>query len=255
MANTYFKILGNKIEEQQRESITSGIQRDLMDSCKNIHFGTEVLDAALIKATKDIDINNLLKYYILNQIIKEETKENIDESYETTSNPYIRKDIKKNQYYKYQKKALTGQEKITDVNEDGSYTTIENKYNTKYTIKKLYIRDDSIVSIQVYNAANRLITDSWQAAQILGMKKEYAEKYKYAGYSGNSSDFCASVLNKISGHKETGYYMDSTYNFYIWDKVRNAFINRPRLETSSPYLTDYDFKENTVIRKEYKGVK
>lgn len=261
MSNTYFKVLNNNTKAQFIDKIISDVQNDLRFSSQDIK--SNILDAVLetkrsVSTKEDLDINNLLKYYVLNQIMKdnntESQKEKFEKSLEQTANPNIKFNVSDKKYYRLKGNEYMLAEEIITVDTDGSYTTIEKRRSSSFNIRKTYSNTDKVLSIQLLDSFNNIIDDKWQVAEILEMKKEFAKKHKYAGYSGNSSDFIAGFLNKISQPIETGCYMDKQCNLYKWSVLKKCFIRSNQIEHKSALLIDYEFTNNIVIRKEYTGV-
>ena len=112
-----------------------------------------------------------------------------------------------------------------------------------------------LTKLQLITSYGTAESNKHNAAEILNMRREFAKKHKYSGYSGNSSDLVASLLNKISAPVETGFYMDRACNFYKWSEYEKAFIRNLQYEQHSPLMRDYEFEENSiVIKKEYTGI-
>ena len=259
MANTYFKMLNISTRDQFKENIITEVQRNLTASAKKIN--ESLYDAvADIKSNKvsgkDLDINILLKYYMINQFLKE-TKEEVPtkQKLEETANPNIKFDKVENKFYKLTDKTFEVAETIKEVNKDGSYIVIEEKINSSYKTKKVYDKNDILTKLQLITSYGTAESNKHNAAEILNMRREFAKKHKYSGYSGNSSDLVASLLNKISAPVETGFYMDRACNFYKWSEYEKAFIRNLQYEQHSPLMRDYEFEENSiVIKKEYTGI-
>lgn len=261
MTNTYFKMLNNSIQENFTNKIITDVQNsvrknielkkpdnlDIYDMVKNLENSSSF--------SKDIDINTLLKYYVLNQIIKD-SKTNLnsqEEVFKNTPNLNIKFNSKDKKYYQLIDNTFVKNEKIETVDEIGNYTIIEAKNSYSYKIKKVFDINDNILSLQVINPLGNVESCKLHAIEILGMKKVLTQKHKYTGYSGNSSDLMATILNKFCNPIETGYYMDKTYKIYLWSEPQKCFIRNFTVESKSPLLTDYEFTNEFVIRKEYTG--
>ena len=124
-----------------------------------------------------------------------------------------------------------------------------------YKLRKTYSVDDSLLAIQLIDPQGKVVRSKLQIVELLGMRKEYVQRFKYSGFSGNSSDIVASIKNAIFAPVESGYYMDSHFNLYKWNENMKCFQKSYVQENMSPLLTDYDFEQTRkVIRKEYTGI-
>lgn len=256
MANTYFKMLNNSVKNEFTNNIISEVQRDLQASSrilKNDIFES-VKEISNSNNIKDFDINNLLRYYVLNQILKD-SKQEIDTKpkYEDTANINIKKD-KENNYYRYINNEYVPAKNIQTVNEDGSYITIETRQNSSFKVKRFYNNNDQAINVQILGTNNSFV-GKLETVELLGLKKVYTQKFKYSGYSGESSDVIATVLNKICAPRDTDSYMDKSCNFYKWSETRKCFERNFMAESKSPLLTDYEFSNKIVIQKEYTGIR
>lgn len=257
MANTYFKMLNNSIKEEFTNNIIKDIQCDLHQTSKTLK--NDIFDSVKDFSTnnndvKNIDINNLLKYYVLNQIMQDNQKTlKAEPTVVDTANPNIKKD-RDNNFYKSVNGKLELVNNIKCINNDGTYTTVETKPTSSFKISKTYNKDNQLISIQV-TSPNNSFAGKLEASEILGMKKVYTQKFKYSGYSGESSDLITSLLNKIYTPKETSSYMDKSCNFYKWSEAKKCFERNFIAESKSPLLTDYEFSNKIVIEKEYTGIR
>ena len=259
MANVYHKILSKNISRDYTESIITGLQRELTDSANYLNRNVYDMTRGMSTRRFGLDVDSLLKYYVINQMLKEIPENNskalIKKQYFPTANKNYYKDIKTNQYYKKSGDEWVLAENVVQVNENGSYVVLEKHQTTNYMQKKVYDISDLLVSIQVTTSEGRVISNMLRVVDILDLRKEVARKYKYSGYSGNSNDILAAILNKFSGVKETGFYMDKYYNLFFWDEKQKCFV-KYNDEYRSPLLVDYVFENtNVVIRKEYTGAK
>ena len=262
MANTYFKMLNNSVQNKYTESIIVDVQNDLKLSAR---FGGANLYDMLLEI-KDgnvddkFDINTLLKFYVLNQLIKDGdvvSKENktIEPEFIDTPNSNIKINKESNKYFRLINGNYEEADDIEFVYDDGSYSVIEQQRSSSLKIRKVYTVSDSILSVQLLDSFKNVIDNEAQVSELLGMKKEYAKKHKYSGISGQSSDLVASFLNKLTSPVETGCYMDKRGCLYKWNSLKKCFFRNYQVECKSPLLVDYEFKNNTVIRKEYTGIK
>jgi len=261
MANVYFKVLNKNTSRKYTESIMESLQRDLVASAKTLT--EDVFDITRPMSTKRVglDVDNLLKYYILNQMMKDLPKEKLAKKAEIrlvrTGNNNYRKDVTTNEYYKLSNENVwIPAKEISQVNEDGSYVIDEKRSNTAFLNRKTYDTFGELISIQVINRFGKVIFDKEQAVQMLGLRKEFVLKHKYSGFSGNSTDMVAAIMNQFSSPKQTGYYMDNYYNLYTWDERKKCFMKNKDNFNKSSLLIDYEFGQNgKVIRKEYTGVR
>lgn len=263
MVNTYFKMLNQSIQEKYTNNIISDIQTNLRDNCATI--SSNLYDAINdfeinSRDKKEFDINTLLKYYVLNQILKETgssqpNNRNFENLLKSTANCNIKYNSEEQVYYKLDHNRFTREDSIQKVEDDGSYITIIQPRLSSYKIKRSHDARDNLLNIQLLDAEGKVVCDKWHAAEILGMKKEYKHRHQYTGYSGNSCDLIASLLNKLKSPIETGLYMDKHYMLYKWSETQKCFIRDAQQELKSPLLTDYEFSNKIVIRKEYTGIR
>ena len=254
MANSYYKMLNSKINANYKNDFINDLQKDLRNSiCCNEENDLFNMLNSIDNKSKGLDINLLLKYYMLNQIM-EYSKNNIDEhKYLETHNPNIRCD-KDGNYYRIINNDLVHDKSILSVNSDGSYIVKEKKNEHSLKIIKVFDKEDSILSLQVLDNTDQIIRNKHHAAELIGLRKEYKKKYKYAGYSGNSRDMVASLKNFLSTPIETGYYMDYKCKFYKWNQQTSSFVRMLDRDNDSPLLVDIEFCDNgTVLRQEYFG--
>lgn len=257
MANTYFKVLNNQTQDKFKEDIISNLQYQLKCDCREItrDIIASTHHASERRNTNNIDINTLIKYYLLEQLSKDSNINLFDnKNLAETPNPDIKKEINSEKYYMLSDNSYKHIPKIVGVNDDGTYVTNEKKSTSEYKIKRVYSLDHKPLKLQLISPNGELVSDKWQAVEILGLKKEFKYKYKYSGYSGQCFDIVSTVLNCITKPLETGLYMDTLYNFYKWNGELKLFERISELN-NSPLLTDYEFKpSNIIIRKEYLGM-
>lgn len=253
MANTYFKVLNKSTQDKYKDALISSVQKQLKDIAINARYN--ILDEVFSDNECNIGnatMENIFKYYLLEQILK---NNKIEEKFIDTANPDIKTETGSNKFYIIDKNGYKHVPEITKVNSDGSYTKIEIRMTSKYKIIRTFSIDHQVLSFSITDSNDNIVSDMYQVAEYMGLKKEYVHKYKYSGYSGNCNDLFTKFLNQITALVETGYYMDNSYNFYKWNQATKSFVKRNTGE-SSPYLTDYEFKNNnTIIRKEYTGMK
>lgn len=251
MVNTYFKILNNNTVTKYKESLIMSVQNELKQDFKEDNILLESLFASK-RYSENIDMNTLLKVYLLDQLLKTKDTYADESNYIDTANPDIKKYNKTGKFYKFVKNQYKYIPEIIEVNDDGTYITLESKSTSKYQIKRTYSKNHKVLKFQLVTPDGNIVNNKWHVIEILNLKKEYAQKYKYSGFSGNCSDIASTILNYITKPIETGYYMDNTYNIYRWNNISKSF--EVHETNTSPLLIDYEFKSsNVVIRKEYKG--
>lgn len=253
MANTYHKILTKKTAMEFTNSLISKIQQDLVNDIR--YDETSLIN--MLNKTNNMDLNTLLKYYTINSLLKvqKEDKNKKAELFEDTANPNYKKSVKDNFYYRVAEDGnVTIDKEVIKINNDGSYKKSQRQFNSRYVIEKTYSVDDNVQTIQLVGPDGRVLSNKAQIAQILEMRKEFAERFKYAGFSGSSRDFVATLCNKFCSPIETGCYMDKNFHLYKWSESSKCFVRNAQLEMSSPLLTDYEFvNSQKVIKKEYIG--
>lgn len=260
MVNTYFKHLNVALNDSSKSEFIKNIQRDLTNSARILNENAEELTAVFSQneLNKSLDINSLLKYYLLNQILKTETvvKKAIEEVYQKTANPNIFKKIDTNEYYWLKNGEYELDENLENVNEDGSYNKINKISTSSYKIRYSYSVDNKKLSFQLLNPNDVVVNNKWQIVELLDLRKELVNRYKYSGFSGNSYDIIASLLNKLNPPVESGLYMDKHYNLLKWNAATSKFLLVANSNATSPLLTDYSFENRgVVVKKEYTGIR
>ena len=260
MTNTYFKVskknlgqesyfnyLEQELKKDFRESINSNLNEDLYSMVSGIQKN-KIRPA-------NIDINTLLKYYIINKLMEnsEPLIENKSELI-NTANPNIKVD-KDGIFYRVQYNKRVAENNIINVHSDGSYDVQELRVYCSFKIVRTFNIDNQMIKISILNNCGTKITDKWQIAEILNLKQEFRTKYKYSGYSGNSKEIIGKVLNKFHKPLPTGYYMDSNCTIWKWNYQQSCYIRVFEREAELPLMSDIEFKSNgTVIRQEYTGI-
>ena len=259
MANVYYKILNQNIRTDYTEHIISGIQKELYNSARVLNEDIFDLSKGMTTQRAGLSVDSLLKYYIINQLLKNMPPEtnkvkNISPQYLKTANKKYRKDPHKDIYYIRLNDKWTVAENVMQVNDDGSYILSERKTHSLFEYRYVYNVDDVLISVQLINPDGQVVHNKMQAAELMNLRQEYVLKHKYSGYSGNSNDIIADILNRFSKPQETGYYMDNHYNLFKWHSRDCCFMRLS--QTQSPLLIDYDFGQSRkVIKKEYTGIK
>lgn len=256
MANSYYKLLNNKIKTSYKEKFIAGLHEELKRSVRSEGDDLFSMVNAIKKNNKSskLDINLLLKYYMLNQLMEDSNEDDIRQKYIDTKNPNIKID-ENGKYYRVQNCSFISDESIVSVNADGSYIVQEKQSVSSITIQKTYDVNNKAVSVQVIDIAGNKIINKNLAAELIGLKREFKKKYKYSGYSGNSRDMIAGIRNMLSSPVETGYFMDFHCTFYKWSSVNSCFVRAVERDSDSPLLVDIEFRDNgTIIRQEYTGI-
>ena len=98
--------------------------------------------------------------------------------------------------------------------------------------------------------------------QFLGLVEDgranlvYRSLRKLRDISGHSTDFIASIKNKLSSPIDTEMFLDKYCNCYKWSFKKKAFVRNISANTTSPLLVDYEYLSNgSVLKKEYTGIK
>ena len=182
MANVYFKVLNRNIRNQYAENIISGLQKEL--SASAMILNEDLFDVSRTIGTHRVGLNvdSLLKYYLINQILRnmpEENKEkNIVRKLAFTPNKKYKKDLTTNKYYELYGKEWVLAKDVVQVNQDGSYIINETKTNSTYVYKKVYSVNDALLSIQVIDPEGRIVNNMNQAIELIGLRKELANGNK-----------------------------------------------------------------------------
>ena len=254
MANSHFKLLSNKISAWYKDDFISELQLDLKKSVDRDDDLYSMIVNMSNSNGKKFDINLLLKYYMINQLIGDNYNQNTRLKLIDTPNPEIKKD-KNGNYYIQTSDVLIKKDNIQQVNEDGSYIVTEKRHNNSYSILKTYNIENQLISMKIVDSFGNINPNKLIVAELIGLRKEYKKKYKHSGYSGKSNDVVANLLNMFSTPIETGYYIDSHCLFYRWRSSARSFVRMFNREMVSPLLVDIEFRDNgTVLRKEYTGI-
>ena len=253
MANSYFKQLRSKLNVDYKEKFINDLQHDLRRSINSDGCDMYSMATAMNKKSSSLDINVLLKYYVLNQFLEDSKNKDVEENFLDTKHPEIKRD-RAGKYYRLKDGYLEEDDSIKSVSDDGTYVIQDKRYNDIYKVLKTCDVEDKIIAIKVVDNSGRPVSNKTVAAEYIGLRKEYKQRYKYSGYSGKSQDVLASLMNFLSTPIETGYYMDFYCMLYKWQQATASFIRLLR-DADSPFLVDIEFRDNgTVIKKEYTGV-
>ena len=161
-----------------------------------------------------------------------------------------------NKYYTVEKNKLV-EKNIISMNEDGSYCTENNVINSSdYSLITKYDANNQLCEFYVVSSENEVVKDKELISKLLGLRKEFVNKHKLHGYSGQSFDPINVIANKLSTPIETGYYMDKKYNLYRWNskckKFERKIVKNPNPMAQLLYDYDYNFYD-TVLRTDYDG--
>lgn len=234
------------------DKIVNDIRTDLRQSINNSNLHDFVTNRCDRNSNlSKLDINFLLKCYILSQVINDDQND-FDKKLFNTPNPNIKKDSENN-YYKITE---SGFQKcnIIKVYDNGYYLAETKRNSDSLRIHKIFNQENQITEISIADSTGRNIDDKNISAELLGLKKEFKKKYKLSGYSGNSKDLMSNLLNKINAPIETGYYIDIYCMSYKWNNSTSSFKRVPHKEYKSPLLIDIEFKDNGIaITQEYTG--
>ena len=257
MSNTFVKMMNNSVTSNYNSSVINDIQKDLHIQTKAL--GQQLYNDIINKlnnSSENVDINTVLKCYLLEQLLvsKEIAKKNIE--YTSTQNPDIKFNSENKKYYITKDNQNIEVNNIAEIYEDGSYAVIEQKRNSTLKIKKIYSKAHEVNEIQILFSNGKYETNQYQAAEFLEFKKLYSQRYKYSGFSGNSTDFIASIKNKLSSPIDTEMFLDKYCNCYKWSFKKKAFVRNISANTTSPLLVDYEYLSNgSILKKEYTGIK
>ena len=154
MANTFYKVSRNRERQKYIDSMINSYQRRY---CESINSGTNEdlfsLVSGLQKSrirSNDIDLNTLLKYYLLNQIMENDENKQINKNkYIDTPNPDIKTDAS-GSYYRYDDELLVLDETIVRVDKDGSYVTKETSKDYQFKIIRKYDKNhqNTLITIE-----------------------------------------------------------------------------------------------------------
>ena len=241
---------------------------DVYSSVKNLGYKSDDastfstlnlrLKGKSLKTKKAELLQKLLDEYSLEQQIyeKEYIKQQIvDYQLSPTSNSDFMVN-NEGKYYKLIDGCFVLQENVLQVNEDGSYIVQTPMKSSNDIIVTTYNKAVKPIAIKIVNKNQRPYQTEVYVAKKLNLKKEYVNKYKLHGYSGNASGFIATIRNLLTKPIPSGCYLHESYNFYKWSLKNLQFEIQLRqgIQPGSPMLSDYDIKEDKVIRTDYDGV-
>ena len=191
------------------------------------------------------------------QVLKNKKKNNIIKNlnlHKTANNKlYVNN---KNEYFSFNDDELVERKDIIIVLNTGEYIIREKIKNTQYYLQKKIDLNEEIIEFSMVDANGNPYRNTNLISSTLNLRKEYVKKFKRNGYYGNSNDFVANIMNLFFQPVESGYYMDTKFNFYKWNNVQSCFIidNRDGLVTGSVNLADYEIANMyKVIRTDYNG--
>ena len=261
MANTFYKVSQSYDRENYINTVIQSYEHshcDLVNLSTNEDLYSLISDIEKHKIKLDKkDVNELLKYYLLKQILERDAKQVLNvNKYIKTFNPDIKKDLKGN-YYRVTDNDITEDNSILEVNEDGSYIVRELKDRDSYKVLKTYSDKHELTEIKITSSSGRIIKDQLLVAKVLKLHKEYQTKYRYSGVSGNSNDTLNKILNKFFKPQSTGYYMDVYCSAWKWDNITFSFkrVLSREYANKQPLSVDIKFlNDGTVLRQEYAGI-
>ena len=256
MSKSYYRSLNNSIKTSYKEKFIAGLHEELKHSVRSEgdDLFSMINNLEHNNKSSKLDINLLLKYYMLNQLMENSAEEVVKQEYIDTNNPSIKKD-ENGKFYRVNGNSLVLDENIISVKEDGSYIFQEKQNVNSIKIQKIFDVNDKTVSVQVIDITGNKVMNKNLAAELIGLKREFKKKYKYSGYSGNSRDMIAGIRNMLSTPVETGYFMDFHCTFYKWSQINSCFVRAVERDSDSPLLVDIEFRDNgTIIRQQYTGI-
>ena len=249
--------------------VSVGNDSDIYTETKNLGYsiGTrENIEAWSKKLTKRVKPSKTTTD-ILQQIVdeinaqeEEELKKNIKEqlyslNLKPTAHPALMVDDE-SRYYRFDDNKYLLDQSILSVDELGNYTVQASLGSSSDRLITTYNKEHKPIIFRIVDAAQVAYKSSRYVAKRLKMKQELVKRYKLHGYCGNSKGVTAVIKNMFSDPRPTGYYFDKSYNFYSWNSEKSQFEVQERMGNvpGSPMLSDYEFKEDTVIRTDYDGV-
>lgn len=171
-----------------------------------------------------------------------------------TANENIKQTID-GKFYKLNEIKYEEDDSVMNVNEDGSYDVKSSFSFGADLLITTYNTEDKPVSMKVVNKDLETYKVEKYVAKRLQLKKEVVKQFKLHGYSGNSSGITATIANMITKPIPSGCYFHKNYNFYKWNMVKGQFDIQLRqgYQLGSPLMSDYDIKDEVVIRTDYDG--
>ena len=154
MSNSYYRMLNNKMAAKMAGDFISEIQKDLSSSVNMLNMDLYDFSKRL-DSTNSIDMDMLLKYYAINQLLKTATKEeceaspqkpDINENFTDTPNKRIKKSIKDDLYYVLSDDGtLSPDSEITRVFDDGTYEKTEKRKMSLYKQKNVIMKKEPLL--------------------------------------------------------------------------------------------------------------
>ena len=247
--------------------MANGISDDLYLSLQDLGYNVSnsqsmkswnrELNKRSTKSMQEKIFQNMLKDYVVQHqmIVREQIKNQIRElnlSPTPNSNYMINKD---GQYFRFCQDEFISAPQVITINSDGTYIAKKILKESKDCLIITYDMDDRPIRIKIVNGDNKVYKVEAYVAKKLKLKKEYVKPYKLHGYSGNSSGYVAALKNWISKPKPSGWYLHDSYNFFKWNFKDYQFESKIRQGRSpgAPMMSDYDIREDIVVRTDYDG--
>lgn len=251
------------------EIISNDADNNIYSSVKDLGYRTDSSNniRSLNNTLNKKNINSYLVADVLQKIVdeysakqEESLKEHIYEQINsmnlipTKNHMFMRSED--NKYYILKDLQYVEEPSVLDVDEYGNYTIKSELKNCTDYLVSTYNIENKPISFKILNSKSETYKSERYVAKKLNMKKEFVNKYKLHGYSGNSKGFFATIANFVSSPVPSGCYFDKSYTFFKWNIKSGQFdINvREGLQCGSPLLADYEIKDDMVVRTDYDGV-
>ena len=277
----------NSIDSKIRDNVSQSIMADIADNNRSRDLKLSVSQSDIYSATQNLGYQftsrenieawgkklqkrvkpTIETTEILRQIVDEINaeqeklyKQNLKQQMKAldlsqTQNPTFFID-KNNNYYRYDNQRFVLEPSVVNIDRDGNYTvkTFVEK-NSKDYLLATYDINHNPISFKITDCNNMAYTSLKYVAKKLDMKPEVVKPHKLHGYSGNCSGVTAVIKNFIDKPIPSGCYFDKSYNFFTWNKLNGSFDIQKRNGKipGAPLISDYEFKEDIVIRTDYDG--
>ena len=244
--NTYGSDIYDIVQDIESNSVSMrSINRGFLQD-SNIQLALRLFLYKFLEENKK-DVEDARRNFLVNQIVELNLQKTANDKYLCDNNA---------NYYMLVNNKYLRQENIVQINDDGSYLTNERIANSEYYLQKLLTKDDEELELKVFHSETGIVQSLPKVVKILGLKKEVVNKCKKIGYSGNSFDCIANLVNLFNVPTASGYYMCKNCYFWKWSYKEYTLKrdNRAGLSIGSPNLSDYEYKDNNiVVRTDYTG--
>jgi len=190
------------------------------------------------------------------QNLKQDIKEQVlSLNLKPTAHPAFMID-KQGKYYRFEVNKFILDLSILDVDTEGNYTVRSRIEHSNDILITKYNKEHKPIIFKIFDSKNKVCSSAQSVAKKLKMKQEFVKKYKIHGYCGKSFGVSAMICNLFSEPKPTGYYFDRSYCFFKWNYKEAQFELHERVGKipGAPMISDYEFKEDVVVRTDYDGV-